>query len=400
MHNQQFLLNTSHIIIDGLFDSVPILLSFIVISLGAGEKETGIIISLAVMGSTLLGLSTLLFSRYLGLLRTLSVIILLYGIGFFTSAFSKNIYLTGFCFIIAVAGYCVFHNIAFAYLTTNSDRRSLGRNMGNFTAIGDIGRIPFASLAAFIAAFSTFGLSGWQIVCLAYGLGAILFAGYIFFSSKKVKMTNYPEALPADGPARHFPCFSLLRKRQYALPIGANILDALGSDQIFTFLPYLIFAKGIDAKIIASFALAFTLGCILGKVACGRMVDLFGTRKVFILSEIFMALLLVVLVLGDQLFIIIGASLLLGIVTKGTIPVIQTIITEPVKDKHNYDDVISISTFSRGTTNMVTPLFFGFIASLFGINWIYSIMAIAVVCAIIPVLIMDTPAARPLVKNI
>lgn len=112
-----------------------------------------------------------------------------------------------------------------------------------------------------------------------------------------------------------------------------------------------------------------------------------------------MALLLVVLVLGDQLFIIIGASLLLGIVTKGTIPVIQTIITEPVREKHNYDDIFSISTFSRGTTNMVTPLCFGFIASLFGINWIYCIMAIAVVCAIIPVLIIDTPAARPLVKN-
>jgi MFS family permease len=391
--NQQFLLNTSHIIIDGLFDSVPILLSFIVISLGAGEKETGIIISLAIMGSTLLGLSTIFFSRYLGLLRSLSLIILLYGIGFFTNAFSKNIYFTGFCFIIAVAGYCVFHNIAFTYLTANSDRNFLGRSMGNFTAIGDIGRVPFASLAAFIAAF-TFGFPGWRIVCLAYGLGAILFAFYIFFSSINVKTDN-PESFPIAGPTRHFPSFSLLRNRQYALPIGANILDAFGSDQIFTFLPYLLFAKGIDSKIIATFALAFTLGCILGKVACGRMVDLFGTRKVFIFSEIFMALLLVILVVGHQLFIIIGASLLLGIVTKGTIPVIQTIITEPVREKHNYDDIFSISTFSRGITNMVTPLLFGFIASFFGINWIYSIMAIAVICAIIPVLIMATSATRP-----
>lgn len=390
MLNQQFLLNASHIIIDGLFDSVPILLSFIVISLGAGEKETGIIISLAIMGSTLLGLSTIFFSRHLGVLRTLSLIILLNGIGFFTNAFSRNIHLVGFCFIIAIAGYCVFHNVAFTYLTSNSDRRSLGKIMGNFTAIGDIGRIPFVSLAGFIAAYSAFGFSGWRIVCLTYGLGAILFAGYIFFSTFYIKEKNYQKAPPIAEPKSHFPSFSLLRNHQYALPISANVLDSFGSDQIFSFLPYLLFAKGIDPKVIGAFALAFTFGCFLGKVVCGRMVDLFGTRKVFVISEAIMAILLVILVLGQQLFIIVGASLLLGIVTKGTIPVVQTIITEPVREKHKYDDIFAINTFFRGVTNMITPLLFGFIASSFGINWIYGIMVIAAVCAIIPVLMMDT----------
>jgi len=391
MLNHRFLLNTSHIIIDGLFESVPILLSFMIITFGASEKETGVIISLAITGSTLLGLFTISFSRYLGLLRTLSLIILLYGIGFFINAFSKNVYLAGFCFIIAIAGYSIFHNVAFAYLTSNSDRRSLGKTMGTFTAIGDIGRVPFTSLAGFIAAVSTFGFSGWRIVCLAYGLGAIGFAGYLFFSSFYTTEKNNQKALSITESKRTFPSFSLLRNRQYALPITANILDAFGSDHIFTFLPYLLFTKGIDPKIIGAFALSFTFGCFLGKVVCGRMVDLFGTRKVFVISEVIMAILLVILVLGHQVFIIVGTSLLLGIVTKGTIPVIQTLITEPMRDKHNYDDIFAISTFSRGTINMLAPLLFGFIASLFSITSIYSIMAIAAICAVIPVLKMDTP---------
>ena len=390
MLNQQLLLNTSHIIIDGLFESVPILLSFMVISFGASEKETGIIISLAMMGSTLCGLFTIFFTRYFGLLRTVSLIILLYGIGFFTNAFSEHVYLAGFCFIIAIAGYSVFHNVAFTYLTSNSDRRFLGKAMGNFTAIGDIGRIPFASLAGFIAAVSMFGFSGWRIVCLSYGLGAICFAGYLFFFSFYPMGKNDQKALPMTGVQKLFPSFSLLRNHQCALTISANILDAFGSDQIFTFLPYLLFAKGIDPKIIGTFALAFTVGCFLGKVVCGRMVDLFGTRKVFVISEVIMAILLVILVLGHQVFIIVGASLLLGIVTKGTIPAIQTIITEPFREKRNYDDIFAISTFFRGTINMLTPLLFGFIASFFSIHWIYVIMAIAAICAIIPVLIMDT----------
>lgn len=390
MLNHRFLLNTSHIIIDGLFESIPILLSFMVIAFGASEKETGIIISLAIMGNTLLGLFTIFFSRYLGLLRTVSLIILLYGIGFSINAFSKNVYLAGFCFIIAIAGHSVFHNLAFAYLTSNSDRRSLGKTMGNFTAIGDIGRVPFASLAAFIAAIPMFGFSGWRIICLTYGLGAIGLAGYLFFSSFYTTEKDNQEALSIAEPKRPFPSFSLLRNRQCVLPITANILDAFGSDQIFTFLPYLLFTKGIDPKIIGTFALAFTFGCFLGKVVCGRMVDLFGTRKVFVISEVIMVILLVILVLGHQVFIIVGTSFLLGIVTKGTIPVIQTIITEPIREQHNYDDIFAISTFSRGTINMLTPLLFGFIASLLGINWIYCIMAIAAVCAVIPVLKMDT----------
>lgn len=389
MLNQQFLLYTYHIFIDGLFDSVPILLSFMIISFNAGEKEAGTIISIAIMVSTFSGLSTKFFSRHFGLLRTLSIIMLFYGAGFFLNAFSKNIYLAGFYFIIGIAGYSLFHNIAFSYLTSNSGRRSLGKVMGEFTAIGDIGRIPFASLAGFIAAYSIFGFSGWRIICLTYGVGALIFAGYIFFSSFCLKEESNRKSSPIEGTKTYLPSFSLLRNAKYALPISANILDAFGSDHIFTFLPFLLFAKGIDPKIIGTFALAFTFGCFLGKVVCGRMVDMFGPRKVFVVSEVIMAVLLVILIQAQQLFIIIGASLMLGVVTKGTIPVIQTIITEPVREMHRYDDIFAISTFSRGTTDMVTPLLFGFIASSFSVNWIYSIMAVAAICAVLPIIMMD-----------
>ena len=388
MFKQHYLFNTFHIIIDGLFASVPILLSFMIISFGSSEKAAGIIISLAIMVSTLTGLSTKFFSQKFGSLRTLIMITLLYGFGFFITTFAPNIYFAGFCFITAIAGYGLFHNVAFSYLTSNSGRQSLGKVMGDFTAIGDIGRIPFVSFAGFIAAFSMLGFSGWRIVCFTYGLGVLLFSGYIFVSSCYKKEKIDQKKSPTAAPTSHFPSFSLLRNPQYVLPISANVLDAIASDQIFIFLPFLLFAKGIDPRIIGSFALAFTLGCFLGKVACGRMVDTFGTRKVFAISEVMMAILLVILVIGQQLYIIVGASLLLGIVTKGTVPVVQTIITEPIRKKHNYDDIFAISNFCRGTTNMITSLLFGFIASSFGVTWIYDIMAIIAVCAVIPVLMM------------
>ncbi|MEN6566084.1 MAG: MFS transporter [Veillonellales bacterium] len=384
----KILLNTLHIIVDGLFDCVPILLSFMIISFAAGEKEVGVIISLSNMVITIAGLSTIFFSQHFGLFRTISLILLLYGIGFFTNAFSQNVYLAGFCFIIGNAGFGLFHNVAFSYLTANSARRSLGKAMGDFAAIGDIGRMPLVSLAAFIAALSLFGVSGWRIVCLMYGLGALLFAGYIFLSTSPQKEAIKQATFTAAAVKKYLPAFSLLRNRQYALPMSASILDAFGSNQVFVFLPFLLFAKGIDPKIIASFALAFTFGCFLGKTALGRLVDTFGTRKVFVVSEVMMAILLGILLLGQQLFIVIGASFLLGIVTKGTVPVVQTIITEPVQ-KHEYDDIFAINGFSRGIANMVSPLLFGFIASSASINWSFGIMAIAAAGAVIPVLMMD-----------
>lgn len=388
MPKQQRLLNMFHILIDGLFDSMPILLSFIILSFGSSEKTAGAILAMAVMVSTLAGLSTKFFSQTFSVLHILLVITVFYGFGFFLNAFSPNIYLAGFSFILANTGYSLFHNLAFSYLTLHTNQQSLGKVMGNFTAIGDIGRIPFASLAGFIAAFSISGIPGWRIVCLTYGLGVLLFSGYLWVSSFQQKEELFPSNPPPAEKPSHFPSFSLLRTPQQVMPIVASVLDAFASDQIFIFLPFLLFAKGLDPKIIGTFALAFTLGCFLGKIVCGRIVDIFGTRKVFVISEIIMALLLVILVIGQQLFLIIGTSLVLGILTKGTVPVIQMIISEPVRETNNCDDIFAINSFCRGTVNMVTPLLFGCIASAFGVHWIYVIMAILAVFAVLPVLVM------------
>lgn len=389
MSNPYFLLNIFHIIIDGLYESVPLLLSFMSISFGFGEKEVGLIISLAVMVSTLTGLSTKYLSRHFGWLTTLILITTIDGLGFFANAFSFNFVIAGFCFIVAIAGYGVFHNVSFSYLTSVTSRKSLGTTIGNFTAVGDIGRIPFTAFAGFVSASHVLGISGWRIVSLAYGAGTLIFSGWIYCSTLSVKEKTSPNDLLSSDTKKYFPAFSLLRNSKYALPISANIFDAIGSDQFFAFLPFLLFAKKIDPKIIGLFALVFTAGCFLGKMVCGRLVDRFGTHKVFVAADLLMSLLLGILVVATQPFIILGASLLLGFVTKGTIPVVQTIVVEPVEESDKYDDVFTMSTFSRGTTNIITPILFGWIASSYGVIWIYCMMAIAAFCAVLPVLIMN-----------
>lgn len=68
------LLNAYHILIDGLFDAVPILLAFMVISFGEGEKAVGLIVSVGTAAGTAAGLGTLLLARKLGFMQTITLV--------------------------------------------------------------------------------------------------------------------------------------------------------------------------------------------------------------------------------------------------------------------------------------------------------------------------------------
>ena len=380
-----FLLNIFHVLIDGLFESVPLLLSFMAIAWGGGEKEVGLIISLAVMASTLTGLATKPLSRRFGRLTALTWITALYGIGFLLNAFAANLYFAGGCFILATAGHTVFHSISFSYLSAATDKTGLGTALGNFTALGDIGRVPFTALTGFVAASTLAGLPGWRIVSFGYGLGALLFsywAGVFLFS--KNDGTSVDESA-ATKPTKNLPDFALLRKSRYALPIIANSFDAFGSDRIFTFLPFLLLAKQIEAQQIGLFALLFTLSGLGGKMVCGRLVDRFGARPVFLAAESTMALLLGILVVATQPSLLMVTAFLLGIVTKGTVPVVQTIVANTVEDPAEYDDIFTLNNLSRGVTNILAPLVFGFIAAAYGVIWAYCAMGIAAGCAVLPI---------------
>lgn len=377
------LINAYHILIDGLFDSVPVLLAFIVLAFGSNEAAVGLIVSIGTATGTAAGLLTLLFSATLGFLGTTALVTALYGAGFLGAAFAGNIFVAGACFVLALTGHAVFHNIAFSYLTLHTERQRLGRIMSDFTAFGDIGRIPLVTLASFAAAYTIFGYEGWRVICLAYGTGTLGLALWLFITANKEERQKPSEK------GRIFPSFSLLKQKDVLLSILASILNACSNDRIFTFLPLLLLAKGIDPKIIGSFALGFTLGSFIGKMACGRFVDIFGSRRVFIAAEFLLTCLLVALILAENIWLIVVLALALGIVTRGTVPVIQAIITGPVRDTGAYDDVFSINSLARGVTNMLTPLLFGFMASLWSMHLVYAFMALVAAVAAIPVWMMS-----------
>ncbi len=419
------MLNLYHILVDGLFDTVPVVLSFMALAYGNGETDVGLVVSLGTALSTVAGLGTGWVSRRFGFSGAVALLTGIAGVGFAGAALAGGMVAAGACLMLPMAGFATFHNLSFSYLTSNTERRRLGRVMSDFTALGDVGRIPLVSFAAFAAAYSLGSLPGWRAVCLAYAALALCAALWLF-CAKSTFDTPAAPAAEASGPApaeqtaqaepspnaqqppkqqapeqqaseqraarrNPFASFAILKNRAVFLAMLASMLNAFSNDRIFTFLPLLLVAKGIDAKTIGSFALGFSLGSFAGKMACGRLIDIFGTRKIFIFAGLTLTLLLGALLHSDNLALTILAALAIGIVTKGTVPVIQTIITEPVQGAQAYEAIFSVNSFGRGVTNILTPTLFGGMASLWGMDAVYMLMAAVAALSIVPVMLMGRP---------
>ena len=379
-------LNFLHVLLDGLYDSIPVLLALIVGAESSADTIVGTVTSIAALASTVAGLATISFSSRFNLMQATAVILLIGGIGFLMVAFSGGIWLVGLGFILVALGQNVFHNMAFSFFTQITDRASLGRVISDFTAIGDLGRIPLVSFASLVGAMSINGIAGWRWVSFSFGAITVLLfiVSYttLFRADKRI-----PKA--STGTRKQLPSFGIIRDKKVCLTVVANMLNAISCGSLFAFLPLLLLSKGFAPQALAGFAFGFTLGCFVGKIACGRLIDRFGSQKTFIVAQLLLSVLLLLLLSGNNFYSIVALSLLIGIVTKGSVPIIQTLATEYIaRDK--YDDIFSINSFFRGAVLIIIPLLFGFLASVYGIHTIYMIMAIVSAIATLPILLVGS----------
>ena len=96
--------------------------------------------------------------------------------------------------------------------------------------------------------------------------------------------------------------------------------------------------------------------------------------------------LLVLLVGQSAPWGIVATALALGMVTKGTAPVVQTILAGAVVPGQAYEEVFTGSAFVRGCVNMSLPLLFGALAAVTSMELVYVLMAVAALVAVVPVL--------------
>jgi MFS family permease len=390
-------LNGLHVVIDGLTDTVPVLLVFVVASFGSGVMAAGGIVSMSNAAHTLCGLATLVALRALGYAGALGGAVLLYGCSFFLSAFATNLAALGALLVIGAAGVSVFHSAAFSYLVLRSERGSRGKAMGDFAAIGDIGRIPLASMAALLASIPFWQIPGWRLVFFVYGLLGISCALIVLGSRQAFRSSS--EHLDRPESRRKTIDIRPLGQKQHLLPVVSGMLDAFGSNQVFVFLPFLLISKGVDPKFVGAAVFAFTVGSFVGKSILGRFVDAWGARRTFLFCELVLACSIAAAVATDHEVALLVVAFFLGAGSKGTVPIVQAIVTEPFTRERDCQNIVSIMTFVRGAASIVSPIVFAATIAALGISWSFWLMAAIAILAAVPIVLVSPKVTNCQVRD-
>src|ERR1035441_8314644 len=135
---------------------------------------------------------------------------------------------------------------------------------------------------------------------------------------------------------------------------------------MYVFLPFLLLKRGISPAFLGTFTAAFFVGNFFGKTALGRFVDKFGSTKVFVLSELLMAVFIFLLANSTAPILIIGCSAVLGVFTKGTVPVMQAMVSESVEHHGNFEKAFGVVAFGTSTAVTIAPLLLGYISDRLG----------------------------------
>ena len=370
------LLSIFHFLNDGYLATLPLFLPFIQKDLGLSMYAVGSLGSVLSASGIVLALPSVYLAKRFGLMKVLLFALLFYGGSLFIVAGSNGLLLLLLAFILAGIGFGVFHPVAFSSIVKGHPTTSgLGRTIGSFMAIGDLGRVGVSSAVTFIIV-----VIGWKKTALVFGcIPLLLFA--VFFTG--INQRDREATVTKTYGKAHYSlqCF---KNREFLKACCCSVIDSLASSSLFLFLPFLFAGNGIPASFIGMFTSVFFIGNLLGKSLLGRVVDSFGQKRTFILCELAMALFLIALTLAKSIPFVLVFAFVLGGLTKGTAPITSIMLATSVRDEEGYEQVFGVNSFVVGIASTIAPLLLGTISSLYGISFAFFACAVFAVLATIP----------------
>ena len=372
------LLPILHLFNDGYLAVMPLVLPFAAEEFSIPLSIVGLLGSLLSFSGIILALPAGAAAARFGAVRLLSFAVLCYSIGFLLLGTAGGIAAIFAAFILGSIAFGIFHPIAFSAVAKESSSSQLGRNMGIFAATGDIGRIAFAAAVTFII-----GLTSWRFTSFLYGIAALFLFLFCFIYALRRNDGNKETASKSKKKLD----YSILKKKAFGLSNAASFLDSFANASLFIFIPFLLTFRGIDAAFIGVFTSVFFVGNLLGKVIMGRLTDRVKEEYLFIGCECCIFIALIILALSPSAVIISLLALILGFFTKGTVPIVSTMIAQSVGETE-YEAAYSVNSLSTSIANTLAPLFFGLLADILGVQAIFSACGIAALLASIPAIVL------------
>ncbi len=368
-------LNLLHILNDGFQASFVLLLPFVARAQDLSLTEVGSLGTVLNIASVVLALPAGFIAAKVGGLRTLVAALVVYGLGFLGAGVFGQYALLLLMFGLGGIGLGMFHPIAFSLIAKWAPKERRGRLMGNFTAIGDVGRIGISAALSFVVV-----AIGWQQTAVLYGAVAVALA-FGFYRFLKAQ----GEGLAVkDRVVTPMSLGQIVRNRRYVLAMCTSAFDAFASASLYVFLPFLLLKRGVSPAFLGTFTAAFFVGNFLGKTLLGRFVDRLGNVPVFVVSELLMAMFIFVLANSTLVWLIVVCSVVLGAFTKGTVPVIQTMVTESVEHHGNFEKAFGLGALVTSCAVTAAPLLLGVVSDRAGIVTAFNVMAGVALIAVVP----------------
>jgi MFS transporter, FSR family, fosmidomycin resistance protein len=368
-------LNTLHILNDGMEASLLLLLPFIAKDIHISLFQVGILGALVNVFAIIVALQTGRITATLGGLKALIIALAVYSLGLLGVTFAHDFAWLVIMFAVAGLGFGIFHPVAFSLVSSWSSKEKRGSTMGSFTAIGEIGKVALPGLLTLAVVHV-----GWRKPGLLYaGIGLLVAAClYVFWQAQGRKDAAMPAKVASPVHWR------VACNPRFLFAAATTFFDSIASASLFIFLPFLLLQRGTDPAILGSLVALFFIGSFAGKLYIGKLIDKLGSAKVFIITDVLMALFIVLLVQATWLPLIITFAVLLGVFTKGTPPILQTMVSESAESHGNFEKAFGLNAFISGFAITLTPLVLGLVSEKWGVSWAFYCMAIAAVLAIIP----------------
>ena len=384
MNKQKIILYLLHIANDGYRTSLLLLLPFVAQSFQINLTQVGLLGTTMNALEAALAIPAGMIALRIGGMKTLFIALISYSIGYVLMSLAPHVFIVFVAFIFAGVGFSLFHPVAFAIVARMATKQNRGSLMGSFTAIGDIGRIGLSSLITFLVS-----LIGWKNASFSFFLSTIVLVvltAFTIFQKREKETINMSR--------KELSYLSLLRNNQFLLATSSYMLDSFTSSTLFIFLPFLFLARNIEPVLLGVVTSTYFVGNIFGKVILGKLSDVVGEKKVFIVSEVVMSGLLILLTQTTYIPFLLFISVILGVVTKGTVPVLTSMLSRTVEKTESYEQAYGLNSMFVGISSGIAPVCIGYIADRLGIFSAFTILAAFGILAIIPSFFLQT-AKRP-----
>jgi MFS family permease len=245
--------------------------------------------------------------------------------------------------------------------------------VSNFSSVGELGGLFISTIFGFLAVSM-----GWRLSSIILGIVPIMVLVYIIRHDRKNKILEVKVPLTKSLPFK-----VLMENKKLIYGLACSFMDNIASSSVLLFIPFLLvyYKYGeIYIPIISAFAF---IGSFIGKYFSGRLSDRYSTAKVFIISEICMSLLVILMALTSNITILLIIAFLLGIVTKGTVPIYQVMVADSV-DKPEIKSTVAMEIVTNNTGTLVSGIMFGIIGDVFGTPAIFIGFGIAALFAVVP----------------